>query len=179
MAEETIRRIDEVLKTREARFAFAKSVAEKMAENAALLNIDLATIAKMADGKDALKIPVAVTERKGGRSLTSEFPLGKEILTAIVVRENTIFKEYLLRKEDETLIRIVRTPSGRVFHVAKGKINIIEKRVGYGEISWETTQEIADEYKPLVGPPGMATETEAAVEGGKCRIILYTAYCTW
>jgi hypothetical protein len=115
------------------------SVHEKLSQNAKLLNIDHYSILDadfLSPNARAIYIPVAITERAEGRKSIYDLTVKEKTLMGIWITDK-VFKEYVTRLNDEDYAVSFENRIGEAVYAGKGKIKVLEDRIGYGQIIYE------------------------------------------
>jgi hypothetical protein len=116
----------------------SRQIPRELSKHARLFNHDHSTVAKLF-GRKALYIPVAIADSDAGRETVYELPLNEKTLMGIYVTDQlTMYKDYLTRLSDEEYESIKETVTGEVLFSGRGKLEILDERVGAGEIVFES-----------------------------------------
>lgn len=113
-------------------------IPRELSKDAVLLNLNLAMRVNCPVVGVSLYIPVAVSDEKGGRETVYNLPIGGKTLMGVHVCEKlTIYKTFYTRLDDNTYSVTIETMSGEVLYSGKGKLEIIDDRVGMGRLRIE------------------------------------------
>ena len=129
-------------------------IPRELSKDAKLLNINVASPTSFF-GSPALYIPVAVADSAAGRETIYRLPTGQKTLMGVYVLRQRLVRDYITRLSDDEYACSKETQQGQVIFSGKGKLRILDARVGAGEIVFESDGNSNDD---TVG----GTETAAA-----------------
>jgi hypothetical protein len=136
-------------------------IPRELSKDARLLNIDVAAPASFF-GSPALYIPVAVSDSPAGRETIYRLPIGQKTLMGVYVLRQRLIRDYITRLSEDEYASSKETRQGQVVFSGKGKLRILDARVGAGEIVFESDDDSA------VDQTTGGTEAAAAKPKPKC-----------
>lgn len=116
-----------------------EAIPRELSKDAKLLNIDVATPASFF-GSPALYIPVAVADSPAARETIYRLPVGEKTLMGIYVLRQRLIRDYITRLSGDEYACSKETRQGQVIFSGKGKLRILDARVGAGEIVFESDE---------------------------------------
>lgn len=115
------------------------AVHKKLNKDAKLLNIEHHSISDadfLSTNAKAVYIPVAITERPEGRKSIYDLSPQEKTLMGIYVTDK-VYSEFITRMNEDSYIISFESPAGETVYAGKGKIKVIDDRIGLGEIVFE------------------------------------------
>jgi len=109
-------------------------IPRELSRDAKLFNFKSAPIVKFFN-KTALYLPVAISDSPQGRMTVYKLPQGQKTLMGLYIFDSRVILDYYTRLSDELYYIVSKeTISGEVLFSGSGRLNILDDRVGAGEI---------------------------------------------
>lgn len=112
-------------------------VPRELSKDAKLFNVDATSVMKLF-GLPAVYIPVAVADSPAGRETVYKLSIGQKTLMGIYVVGERVIKDYFTRLSEREYACSKETSQGQVVFSGKGTLQILDERVGAGEIVFES-----------------------------------------